>query len=241
MQGLFVPIFALFFAASAGAVPQQPKLQGIAILDLRAVRGVDASMADLLNEILVARVSRSGRFSSVVAGSDLRAMMDLEAQKAAVGCADTSCIADMAGALGVPLLIAPTVGRLGANFVFGMKVIDVERATVLIRSERSVGADRDLRAAVHALVGDTIAAWDRHTGLAQQRFKRRLSVGLLVAGGGALAAGYLHHAEALSSYRATPSVATQQNTESAADLANLASGAGGALFVAAVWLWWGAR
>jgi hypothetical protein len=147
----------------------------------------------------------------------------------------------MAGALGVPLLAAPTVGLLGADVVFGLKVIDVESARVLVRVERLVPASGDLRAGVHQLVAAGIAAWDDHTGVAAQRLRRRLGLGITAAGLSAVAGAYFYHAATIDRHAEHPDEATRQDTVSAARVANLLSAAGGLAVTGGAWLLWRSR
>ena len=81
---------------------------GVAVLEMEAIAGVDEGVARLVNEILLARIGMSGVFGSVIGSSDIREMINLEQQKSILGCQEESCIAQLGGALGVPLMIVPT-------------------------------------------------------------------------------------------------------------------------------------
>ena len=132
----------LVFAQPAG----QPNdgLPGIAVFDLEPINGVSPGLAKLLTESLLTRLNKSRRFSSVIGGSDLRALLDLEQQKQALGCGDEQCLAELGGALGVPLMMNPTLGLVGGRFVLNLKVIAVEEARAKARAEGVFATEGDL-------------------------------------------------------------------------------------------------
>jgi hypothetical protein len=139
----------LLMAAEApkpkAAVDDRP---GIAALDLVAVKGVESAVARLLNEAMLSRLKSSGRFSSVLGSSDLKAMLSMEQQKAVLGCGDENCLAELGGALGVPLLFSADVGVVGGRFMLNLKILKVDEARV---------ADR--RTTIYADEGELLEGW----------------------------------------------------------------------------------
>ena len=106
---------------------------GIAVMSVKSVHGVSSGMGDLVNEMILVRLKNGDRFSSVVGGSDMAAMIDLEAQKQALGCAEDSCLAELGGALGVPYMLNASIGKMGTLMVLTVKIIAVEEAKVEVR------------------------------------------------------------------------------------------------------------
>ena len=106
---------------------------GIAVMSVKSVHGVSSGMGDLVNEMILVRLKNGDRFSSVVGGSDMAAMIDLEAQKQALGCAEESCLAELGGALGVPYMFNASIGKMGTLMVLTVKIIAVEEAKVEVR------------------------------------------------------------------------------------------------------------
>jgi hypothetical protein len=144
--------------ATAAATEKVEASQAIAVLDLEAVHGVKDSMAEVLSDILLSRLSESGRFSSIIAGQDLRDMISIEEQKQALGCDDDSCMQALGGALGVPLMAVPSIGRIGDQFILNLKVIAVEEAKVLLRKNLTVRKEVDLPRAVLKLSEQALVA-----------------------------------------------------------------------------------
>ena len=126
----------LLFAAQT---PEKPnELPKLAVMDLELKKGLDKATAEMLNELMLERLSRSQQFGTVIGGSDLREMMSLEEQKAALGCEADSCLAELGGALGVPLMLSSSLGTFAGNYILNLKLISVEDAKVLARSSRVV-------------------------------------------------------------------------------------------------------
>ena len=146
MVGLFL-IHALLSTPAAAV----PAAEGIAVMDLNAIHGVPQSLADLLNERLTSEIQESKRFKSVVLGSDLRAVFDLEKQMQALGCEDSACLTQIGGALGVPYLLVPSVGMAGGKFMLILKILDVEEGKVLSRLARSYANESSLVAELPAV------------------------------------------------------------------------------------------
>ena len=145
-------------------------------------------MAAVLSDILLSRLSDSRKFSSIIAGEDLRDMVSLEQQKEALGCDDESCMTAIGGALGVPLMAVPSIGRVGEQFVLNLKVIEVEEAKVRVRKNRMVRREVDLPTAVLGLTDDVLKALFGEEALltaeqATNRFARKLMRGTSLAVG----------------------------------------------------------
>jgi len=144
-------------AAEPAAVDAEAKPQGIAVFDLEPVNGVSAGLAKLLTESLLTRLNASRRFASVVGGSDIRAMLDMEQQKQVLGCGDEACLAELGGALGVPLMMNPTLGLVGKRFVLNLKVIAVEEAKAKARVEGVFESEGDILNGLPKLVDQLLA------------------------------------------------------------------------------------
>ena len=130
---------------------------GIAVTDLKAIHGIENSLAEALNEILLASLKESGRFESVLGGSDIRAMVSLEQHKASLGCDDTSCLAQLGGALGVPLLAKSTLSKVGGHFVLTLKILAVDEASVKVRLVKTVTEESALIGALQGMVPQAVA------------------------------------------------------------------------------------
>lgn len=113
----------------------------VAVQDF-VVEGVDSRVARVVQESLVEEVRKLERVS-VISMEEVRAMLDLEAQRQLVGCdEEASCLAEIAGALGADVLVTGTVARVGDEHIIGVKRIDQRRAEVTATfSERLSAGD----------------------------------------------------------------------------------------------------
>jgi hypothetical protein len=137
MRGRVSSAFALALAVLiwtelVGAQTQR----AIAVLDLKS-RGLDSSVAENITDMVVKEVDRIGLFR-IISMDEIRRMLEHEHDKRLLGCDDVTCLSEIGGALGVDLLMAGGVGKLGEIFIVNLKLIDVKRVRVISREERTV-------------------------------------------------------------------------------------------------------
>ena len=116
----------------------------VAVMDLSAKAGVDAVKAATLTDILCAAIKDIGEYK-VISREDIRAMLMHVQDQQLLGCDDTRCLAEIGGALGVPLLVFGNIGMLGDTYVINLKLIDIDNADVVNRiSEKYSGPEGGL-------------------------------------------------------------------------------------------------
>ena len=131
-------------------LPEGQKVS-FAVFDL-APSGVPKEVADNLAQILSVEIKRI-EGASVISRDDMTAMLRLEQDKAFLGCSDdTSCIAEIGGALGVDKLVVGHVGKIKDSYVVSLRLIDPREAKVDSRITESFRGDEDqlIRAVRHA-------------------------------------------------------------------------------------------
>jgi hypothetical protein len=131
-------------------LPEGKKVS-FAVFDL-APSGVPKEVADNLAQILSVEIKRI-EGASVISRDDMTAMLRLEQDKAFLGCSDdTSCIAEIGGALGVDKLVVGHVGKIKDSYVVSLRLIDPREARVDSRITESFRGDEDqlIRAVRHA-------------------------------------------------------------------------------------------
>ena len=110
----------------------------LAMPGLNAVN-VGRSEADLYGELLAQRLQRGGL--KVLSARDLSAVMGLERQKQLLGCAESSCVAELAGALGTDGLLVGDVGKLETLWALNVKVLSATGEVLAQYSARIPNAD----------------------------------------------------------------------------------------------------
>ena len=235
-------------AEAAKAVAElEEERPGVAVFDLKAHHGVEPSLAALLSEILLTRVGASGEFGSVIGGSDIREMLSADEQKHALGCEDDSCAAELGGALGVPLLISPSIGKLGDTFMLGLKVSDVEEAAVKVRLSAEVASEGELKAAFDQLVdqmftelfGEAVPEVAVAPVKVGGGASRLAGYGLAGVGVVAIGAALSVHGDAVSAFEAEQSLSNYEGAVEDTRTANQLLGAGvssAALGAALLWM-----
>ncbi len=136
-----------------GSVPVSPKRgrERVLVLDFRN----DAARDDLVRAVrdtLVVQISRMKQFE-VLSSDDLRRLADLDAEKQAVGCDDSSCLADIAGAVGASLVVFGNVAQLGQVTQINISVFDVSTTEMRGRESAEVTSLDDLPRSVRAAAG----------------------------------------------------------------------------------------
>ena len=137
----------------------------ILVLDLQTT-GIDVEQVKLIDELLTVEIAKRESFD-VLSGADVRRMVELEAEKQAVGCEDTSCLADIAGAMGARYVVYGRIGKLGSRIVLTLNLFDSETAGSVGRSElkpESLDVIPDeLPSVVNRLVAELVSAREPKT------------------------------------------------------------------------------
>lgn len=105
---------------------QEERLR-VLVMDLAAEGPVDAGTVKTLTGIVSAELAAYTDLD-VMADADVRRMLELEGEKQSVGCGDTSCLADIAGAMGARLVVFGSVGKLGDTLVLHLNLYDSQKA-----------------------------------------------------------------------------------------------------------------
>jgi TolB-like protein len=146
MNALLIAAALLAPAAPAQKSVNRPK---IAVLDLRDAGG-GKDIAATLTDVVTVALNKLGVFD-VLSRSDIQRMLQFEQQKQALGCeSDTSCLAEIGGALGVALLVTGSVGKVGSSFLVNLSLTDTKTVKVEAREQRQVASADELPAQVEA-------------------------------------------------------------------------------------------
>jgi TolB-like protein len=124
---------ALALLSAAPAAPLAAARVRVAVMDVRNVQGVAEGTATILTDIVVSDVARAGH--DVVSRGDIAAMIGFERQKQVLGCGDeTSCLAEIGGALGVEYMLTGQVGQIGSQYRISLLLVDARRVRVAARA-----------------------------------------------------------------------------------------------------------
>ena len=119
---VFLMVFGLF--PRAGLADEGNSLEPIPITVLQLQgNGVSEEYAKTVSELLAVELARFPEVR-VTNDADLRRMMDLEAEKQSLGCDESSCLLEIAAALGTRYVVWGSVGELGKLVVVTVNLFD---------------------------------------------------------------------------------------------------------------------
>jgi len=95
-------------------------------------KGMERGESNLLTELVIEKVSSLNRFT-VIGQKDLDKMLSWEQTKQLQGCTDTSCLIQIAGAMGADLYIEGSIGVFGGMYIVTLKLVDTCEVKVLAR------------------------------------------------------------------------------------------------------------
>ncbi|MBI5496196.1 MAG: hypothetical protein HY904_14330 [Deltaproteobacteria bacterium] len=130
----------LLCALSLAGVPESPSM---AVLPLQARTGVSADTADLVTSQVTTLVRDDGRLRRVIGTRELEAVLGFERQQELMACQSSSCLAQLAGALGVDFILMGSVGRLGDRWIINLSVVDMSSASVRASMSPSIAGASD--------------------------------------------------------------------------------------------------
>jgi hypothetical protein len=117
----------------------------------------------------------------VVSQKDTAALLGVERQRQLLGCAESNCMAELAGALGVDGIVTGQVARIGSVYQLDVKVLSGSGAAPLAVASRRVSDEEHLLDEMDEMA-DEIAA---HLVQPPRAEARRWPAWLLVGAGGA--------------------------------------------------------
>ena len=121
---------------SASTTPRRSPLR-VAVYDLGVSGDVDARVGRIVTDAFVVEL-RKLQGVSVVSLDEVRALVAHEATRQAAGCVDDSCLAEVADALGVDVLVTGSLSTLGAERVIVVRRLSTTDATAAATATRNL-------------------------------------------------------------------------------------------------------
>jgi hypothetical protein len=151
----------VWICAASAAEPARVK---VLVLDLNVLDtsapGQSAEGMKRLAQIVIEQVSAElGSSFQVLSSSDFTAMMGLDRQKQLLGCGEqaNSCLAELSGALGAPLVVSGSLQRAGGKTRLDLKLMRTVDAVIISRQGAFLESDADVFTVV-APLAKTLAA-----------------------------------------------------------------------------------
>lgn len=111
----------------------EPAPRNVLVMDIGG-SAVDAGTARTITSTIAVSVAKRPKLN-VLTGDDVKKIAEVEADKQVLGCdpSATSCLAEIAGAMGADLVLYGDVGRLGELYVLNLNLFDAGQATAVGR------------------------------------------------------------------------------------------------------------
>lgn len=109
------------------APPDGKKPIKVVVLKLSGKGGIEPASVDILTDALVGELRKHPGFS-VVSPSEIVTLIGFEREKQLLGCSDSGCLAEIAGAMGADRLVSGSIGRLGSSTVVSITALDARKA-----------------------------------------------------------------------------------------------------------------
>lgn len=145
--------------AATTTAGETPAATTLLVLDVTVASpdDIDKGAAETLAQLLAARAARFP--IKVMSQADIRDLVELEGDKQAAGCdqSSASCLGEIAGALGADLVLATRAGKLDAVFVVSVQLFDAKNASAEGRASVEAWSLAEASAKLAPLVDDLIA------------------------------------------------------------------------------------
>lgn len=165
----------------------------VAVPDIRVTGTAKEDWVEGLSTLILSEAGQQPGLE-VVGSADMRAILGFEAERQLLGCGGGSCVAELAGALGVDYLLVSEVTKVGSQWILAMSLLDAKRGRAVYRANRRMTDGERLVDAAVDLVHEVLGALP---GVAPAPVARRgggrtaLAWSLTAAGVAAVAAGGL--------------------------------------------------
>ncbi len=114
----------------AGLLLAAPKPIKVAVSEVEAGPSVDPKLAHFVSTLVTSELRRRPALA-VTSQEDVKNLLGFERQKSLVGCVETSCLAEIGGALGVEQIVTGSMAKIGESILLVLRVVDVRHGTVL--------------------------------------------------------------------------------------------------------------
>jgi TolB-like protein len=169
---------------------QRGELPTLIVFDMTPEKGVEKGAANLLTEVILSEINSLNHFN-VIGQNDIDKMLFWETNKTLKNCNESSCMAQIAGAMGAEYYVISSIGIMGNNYLINMRWINVMSAKVENRISREVKKDENelvkgVKGMVRELFSEIIKE-ENKSGMAKEKSPKETDV----KGGGGLKRGVI--------------------------------------------------
>ncbi|MBI5544175.1 MAG: hypothetical protein HY901_09820 [Deltaproteobacteria bacterium] len=122
--------------AHAAAAAKEQSIPKLAVLDVKTSGSIDPKTVQGLSVVIAAEAAKQP--VRVLSTADLATLLGFDKQRQMLGCTDSSCLAEIGGALGVDYLLVSEVAEVGGIWVLALTVLNVSKAQAVSRQSYRV-------------------------------------------------------------------------------------------------------
>ena len=146
----------VMLSVAAAAAPVK-----LAVLDFQAA-DLAKDKAAFFTESFATRLNEFGARATTARSTG--ALLSLDRQKQMLGCSETSCLAEIAAALGVDGIVTGDVAKVGSSFQLSVRVLSAKDSTLLAAQSERAGSEEGLVDLVAPLARDIVVAASKALG-----------------------------------------------------------------------------
>ena len=137
----WLSVFLITFVSTTFGAPQQSRLK-MAVLPVQLSDAARKAISDVqvIDELILTAVQQQSGMV-VIGRSDMDAVLGYEKQKDLFACDETTCFAEIGGALGADKLVSIRLTRLDPKWVVTLKLVDLKAIRVESRSSEFITGD----------------------------------------------------------------------------------------------------
>lgn len=130
-------ILVIFFLLFGFIYVEAEELPSLIVFNVNAEEGVTKGKANMLTEILIDEINKLNHFK-VIGQKDLDSMFFWEQNKQLKNCTESSCLSEIAGAMGAEYYVEGSVGQLGDRYIIAIKLINAHKVEIVNRLIKKV-------------------------------------------------------------------------------------------------------
>ena len=112
------------------------------VFEMTPEKGIEKGVTNLLVELIMSEVGKTGRFE-VIGQKDIDKMLFWETNKQIKNCNESSCMMQIAGAMGAEYYVESSIGVVGNKYLISMKLIETMQVKIKGRSTRTIDKNED--------------------------------------------------------------------------------------------------
>jgi hypothetical protein len=130
---LAILFLALAFNMSSAFANAEKEIPQVLVMDIEHSKTIESDTAQTITDLITTELGTHSEFDTL-SGEDIRRLMTLEGEKAAIGCdTDQSCLAELAGAMGARFVVYGRLSTLGKVMVLQLNLFDAMSASAVGR------------------------------------------------------------------------------------------------------------